>query len=361
MPRRILFLVPYPIGESPSQRYRFEQYFKLLHENKIQYSVQSFLNARNWRLTFQHGFLFSKIVAVSLGFVKRVIALSRASFYDFVFIHREVTPLGSPVFEWILGNLLRKKIIYDFDDAIWLSDGTQEAPILTFLKCRSKVRSICSWSYKVSCGNEFLRSYASHYCPGAVYNPTTIDTVHWHNPDLHRNRARTLDKVTIGWTGSHSTLKYLKLVEPVLQEIERTFPAVSTVIIADKKPDLKLDRMIFIPWNIETEISDLMQLDIGIMPLPDDDWAKGKCGFKALQYMALNIPAVTSPVGVNLRIINNGVDGYLCSTEDDWKKTLTSLILDSSLRNKIGRNGRNKVIESYSVLSNSSNFLSLFE
>ncbi len=97
------------------------------------------------------------------------------------------------------------------------------------------------------------------------------------------------------------------------------------------------------------------------MPLPDDEWAKGKCGFKALQYMALELPAVASPVGVNSKIINHGVNGFLCKTAKEWEETLKILIEDSSLRKKMGVNGRNTVVENYSVLSNSANFLSLFE
>jgi glycosyltransferase involved in cell wall biosynthesis len=361
MSKRILFIVPYPLKESPSQRYRFEQYLNLLEQNGYRYKVQGFLTSKNWRVTFETGQLLNKVLAVLFGVLRRVGSILAAPFYSYIFIHREALPMGPPVVEWIMAKLFRKKIIYDFDDAIWATDQVDEPAILRFLKWRKKVASICGWSYKVSCGNDYLCSFASKYSPTTVYNPTTIDTQSWHNPDLYSKIVRTPGRVVIGWTGSHSTLKYLKIVESVLHEIETQFPNISFVIIANKRIDLKLKNLIYVPWNIETEIADLMQFDIGIMPLPDDEWSKGKCGFKALQYMALKIPAVTSDVGVNSKIIHHNVDGLLCKADDDWKVALTSLIENPEMRKRIGERGRQKVVNNYSVVSNSLNFLSLFE
>jgi glycosyltransferase involved in cell wall biosynthesis len=361
MSKRILFIVPYPLKESPSQRYRFEQYLDLLERNGYHCKVHGFLTSKNWRITFEEGHQFNKLLAVLSGMLRRVDSILRAPFYSHIFIHREALPIGPPVVEWLIARVFRKKIIYDFDDAIWATDRIDEPAILRLLKWRNKVALICGWSYKVSCGNDYLCSFASKYSPKTVYNPTTIDTRLWHNPDLYSKADRMSDRIVIGWTGSHSTLKYLKIVERVLQEIETLFPNVSFVVIANKTTDLKVKNLTYVPWSIETEIADLMQFDIGIMPLPDDDWSKGKCGFKALQYMALKIPAVTSDVGANSKIIQHDIDGLLCKTEDDWKLALTSLIENSDRRKQMGERGREKVVNNYSVVSNSSNFLSLFE
>ena len=131
------------------------------------------------------------------------------------------------------------------------------------------------------------------------------------------------DRTRIGWTGSHSTLKYLDEIQPVLHKILQEYPTVEFIVIADRPPSLDVGSSVkFVPWNSETEIKDLLQFDIGIMPLPDDEWAKGKCGFKALQYMALELPAVASPVGVNSKIINHGVNGFLCNTPEEWEEAL---------------------------------------
>jgi glycosyltransferase involved in cell wall biosynthesis len=361
MHKSVLFIIPYPLNESPSQRYRFEQYFHLLEKRGIKYTVQSFLSTRDWRVTFEEGFVLEKAMAVLVGILRRCLSLLRAPFYNFIFIHREALPIGPPIVEWIITKLLRKKVIYDFDDAIWLSDRIDESKILRILKWRAKVKSICRWSYKVSCGNEYLCSFASQFNQRVVYDPTTIDTKSWHNPDLYSRIDPGTTQIVIGWTGSHSTLKYLKEIESVLQEIEREFPNVNFAIIADKRTDLRLNNVSFLDWSVETEIKDLMRFDIGIMPLPNDEWSKGKCGFKALQYMALRIPTVASDVGVNSKIISHTVDGFVCRTADEWKRALSSLIKDPELRKRMGNLGREKVISNYSVVSNSSNFLSLFE
>ncbi len=361
MAKRILFLVPYPLKESPSQRFRFEQYFELLLNNGFQFEVHSFLKSHNWKIFFKSGQTLAKILALGAGFFNRVLSLFHSLSYDFVFIHRELTPLGPPVFEWMLAKILRRKIIYDFDDAIWLTDRNEEPRLLKLLKYRSKVKSICRWSYKVSCGNEYLGDFAGLYNKRVVFNPTTIETQARHNPDLKTKISLIKNRITIGWTGSHSTLKYLDEIEPVLQKLENKFPMVQVLVIADRKPLLKLNSLLFIPWREKSEIDDLLKIDIGIMPLPDDEWTKGKCGFKALQYMALRIPTVASPVGVNSKIIDHGVNGFLCNTPEEWENALTELIENNTLRSQMGEEGRKKVINHYSVTSNSDNFLSLFE
>jgi hypothetical protein len=160
---------------------------------------------------------------------------------------------------------------------------------MKLLKWRSKVESICQWSHKVSCGNEYLCAFAKKFSAYVILNPTTIDTQHRHNRTLYEQIPADGDKVVIGWTGSHSTLKYLKDIEPVLQKIEIKFPVVRFMVIADQKPSLTLESLTYIRWIEKTEIEDLLKFDIGIMPLPGHEWAKGKCGFKALQYMALGI------------------------------------------------------------------------
>jgi glycosyltransferase involved in cell wall biosynthesis len=361
MTHKVLFIVPYPITESPSQRFRFEQYFDLLSTHGVQFQTQSFLSSANWRLFYGPGKTLKKAAVLSYGLLRRASLLLKVHQFDFVFIHREAAPLGPPMFEWILSKVFKKKIIYDFDDAIWLTDRINEPRVLRLLKWRKKVGSICRWSYKVSCGNDFLASYARRYNANVVTNPTTIDTNDLHNPSLYSKTETKNHGPVIGWTGSHSTLKYLNDSIDVLRHIEQRFPDVKFVVIADRKPNLHIERLHFVSWNTETEITDLMQFDIGIMPLPDDTWAKGKCGFKALQYLALKIPTVASAVGVNTKIIDHGQNGYLCTTIEEWILALTTLIENKELRKEMGERGREKIINSYSVASNSDLFLKLFE
>lgn len=278
--------------------------------------------------------------------------------FTLVFIHREATPLGPPWMEWMIAKVFRKKIIYDFDDAIWLTDKDKESAWARFFRWRSKVASLCKWSWKVSCGNEYLAQFSRQFNNSVVINPTTIDAKNIHVPT---GKTYGNEHVTIGWTGSHSTLKYLETIVPVMQALEGKYQQVQFLVIADRDPALPLQRYQFVKWRKESEISDLAAMDIGIMPMRDDAWTRGKCGFKALQYMALQIPAVISPVGVNKEILKSGVEGFLCESPDEWFRALEDLTLNPERRKQMGSKGRQKVIGSYSVASNSANFLSLFQ
>lgn len=320
-----------------------------------------FVNEAGWRILYTQGNLARKSLFILAGYLQRIgllfTAVPRA---DFVFIHREASPVGPPFLEYLIARVLRKKIIYDFDDAIWLPNTSEENALAAGVKWHDKVANICRWSFAVSAGNDYLASFARAYNSRVFINPTTVDTENVHKP--HNRKDPSDSVVHIGWTGSHSTLKYLHLIESVMTQLEVEFPdKVRFVVIADRAPSLALKDMLFVQWKKESEIADLAVLDIGIMPLTDDPWAKGKCGLKALQYMAMGIPTVASPVGVNTEIIEHGSTGYLCDKPASWLAHLRKLILDADLRRQFGDAGRRKVIENYSTASNRSAFLSLFE
>ena len=356
---RILFLIPYPLGQAPSQRFRFEQYIELLKERGHCMVFAPFIDDNTWYLLYQNGMFAQKALGIFNGFWRRFLLLFGLRRFDFVFIHREAAPIGPPVFEWIIAKVLRKKIIYDFDDAIWLPNTSDENRWVAKLKWHSKVSAICRWSHKVSCGNDYLCNYARQFNQHVVLNPTTIDTEGVHNPDLYQV-ADNKEKLVIGWTGSHSTLVYLDQIVPVIQALEKRYDFVF-MVIADKAPTINCNSLRFVPWDKDREIEDLMRIDIGVMPLSDDAWAKGKCGFKALQYMAMGVPALVSPVGVNMEIVDHEVNGYLCHSEQDWYNKIEQLITDVALRKSFRKKAREKVVLNYAVLSNSDNFLALFE
>ncbi|MBY0432668.1 MAG: glycosyltransferase family 4 protein [Cyclobacteriaceae bacterium] len=356
--KQILFICPYPHGLSPSQRFRFEQYFQLLKDNNYRIDVQSFWSTKAWNILYRNGYFFSKFLALSSGFIRRFFLLFSVPRYDFIFIHREVAPIGPPVFEWIIAKVFRKKIIFDFDDAIWIANTSRQNNIVEKLKFHQKVGLVCTWSSVVSCGNEFLQQFALQYNSKSRVNPTTIDTQNFHIP---YSKFHNPHVITIGWTGSHSTLQYLKLIEGPLKKILAThINRVCFLVIADQQPMLDFPFQ-FIRWKKETEIEDLQKIDIGIMPLTDDIWAQGKCGFKALQYMSLEIPVIASPVGVNKSIVDHLVTGILCSEPEEWVNQIEFIIQHPELRIAIGKAGRIKVDKFYSLASNSSNFLTLFE
>ncbi len=279
--------------------------------------------------------------------------------YDVIFVHREAAPLGPAYYEWVIAKLFRKKLIYDFDDAIWLANTSDNNKIAAGLKWHTKVEDICKWATIITCGNEYLREYAAKFNTNAIYLPTTIDMVNVHNviKDFSTLSNR---KLIIGWTGSHSTMHYLDMLLPVFKELEEKHKF-ELRVISNKEPDFNLKSLKFVPWNKKTEIKDLAQIDIGIMPLTDDPWAKGKCGFKALQYMSLGIPSIVSPVGVNTRIVEHNSTGYVCETNQEWKKTLENLLIEPTPLLEMGKKARTFIQENYSVQSQKQKFLNLFD
>jgi hypothetical protein len=176
MKTKVLFLLPYPLCKAPSQRFRVEAFFPILEEHKIEYRTHEFLDKQAWKLLYQQGSTVQKGWAVMKGFLKRAfMVLFVAPKYDYIFIHREASPLGPPIFEWILAKLLRKRIIFDFDDAIWIPAVTESNKVARYVKCFWKIKHICRWSYKVSAGNAFLAKWAGQYNEQVVINPTSVD------------------------------------------------------------------------------------------------------------------------------------------------------------------------------------------
>ncbi|MBS1573225.1 MAG: glycosyltransferase family 4 protein [Bacteroidetes bacterium] len=352
---KILFLAPYPVNESPSQRYRFEHYLALLTKEGITYSYQPFLSISAWKFFFLPGRHFQKALAVLGGFIRRWLLMFTVGKYDFVFVHREAAPLGPPIFEWIIAKIFCKKMIFDFDDAIWVPVASENNRIAKFFKWPSKIATICKISYKVSAGNEYLAAFASKYCKNVEIVPTVVNTELVHN----KLQNQQTDNPNIGWTGTFSTLKYLDLVIPALQNLQLKYNF-TFIVIANKNPELRLRNYQFIEWRKETEAADLLKMHIGLMPLLDDEISKGKCGFKAIQYMSLGIPALVSPVGVNANIVDDGVNGFVCESIDDWENKLEELLKSASLRAQMGNAARMKIEKNYSVSSSWLLFRNLF-
>jgi glycosyltransferase involved in cell wall biosynthesis len=224
-----------------------------------------------------------------------------------------------------------------------------------FVKCVWKIKWLCKWSYKVSAGNQFLANYAKKYNRSVSIIPTVVDTKHRYASLVDQRNIRP----SIGWTGSHSTMKYLDPIIPVLQKLEEKWDF-DFYVISNKEPEYQLRSLKFIKWNEQKEIDDLCKINIGIMPLESDQWSEGKCGFKIIQYLALGIPAIASPVGVNNKIIEER-NGFLCNNNEEWYSALSVLLADHDLREEMGSAGRKKIISRYSIQATEALFLDLFK
>lgn len=353
--KSIIFVVPYPHGEAPSQRFRFEQYIPLLEQNGYQIHFAPFLDKKTWSKLYKEGSFFKKITGIIRSFVRRLITILTIYKYDFVFIHREASHIGPPIFEFIIAKIFRKKYIYDFDDAIWLANYSESNAKVHRLKAYWKVKYCIKWAGQITVGNTYLSDYAKKINDNVTIIPTTIDTLHYHNINTDYDQ-----QIVIGWTGTHSTMRFLDFLVPIIKKLEVRYDFEFRVI-SNKEPDYDLRSLNFMQWKRETEISDLNQISIGVMPLEHDIWSEGKCGFKCLQYMSLGIPAVVSPVGVNNVIVNHNVNGLLVESEQQWEDALEKLIQDKSERVRIGAAGKDTVTREYSVLAYSQEYLNLFK
>ncbi len=353
---KVLFLIPAPLNVSPGQRFRFEHYLPILASHKIRYTIQSFWSLRVWKILFNNGHFLLKSVGLLSGFARRWFIILKIFRYDYIFVYREVAPIGPPVFEWIIFKICKKKIIYDFDDAIWVRVSSSANPQAGLIKCSWKVKYICNYSKIVSVGNGFLANYAKVYAKDVRIIPTVVDTERVHLGLKNQSEI----PLTIGWTGTFTNLYNLEIVNGVIIKLKQKY-FINYLIISNKDPQLKNVEYSFKSWNLQTEISDLLQMNVGLMPLYNSEVEMGKCGFKAIQYMSLGIPVVASPVGLNCQLIENNQTGFLANSEEEWFACLEKLILNKELRIKIGRASQKFIIENYSVLATSDLFLNLFK
>lgn len=339
----LLVVAPYPLRTVPGQRFRFEQYLDVWRDAGIRPTVRSLLDAQDVARLHAPGGYAKKALMLTGGAVHRISDLAASRRYDAAFVFREAFPVGPPLLERAMARL-GVRYILDFDDAIWLTSTTEANRRFGVLKFAQKLDLIAARAALVTVGNEYLAAWARRHQSNVRVLPTTIDTSLYRpiEPSTVPDRP-----VTIGWSGSSTTVQHLRMIEDVLREVQRQ-RAVRIRVIGDATYRLSGATVEALPWRESTEVDDLAPIDIGIMPLPDDEWARGKCGLKALQYMALGIPTVMSPVGVN-REIAAGDSALLASTHHEWREVLLRLIDDVALRRRIGALGRERVVERYSV------------
>ncbi len=355
MKKRILYIVPHRLNRAPSQRFRFEQYLGVLNENEFETVVSFLMNEKEDKVFYSPGNYILKGAILFKMIFKRLLDVFHAGDFDIILIHREAFFMGPAIFESLFKST-RAKIIFDFDDSIWLSNVSEANKKFSVLKSPQKTAKIIRMSDLVIAGNAYLEKYALQYNSKVMVIPTTINT------DEYQPVAKnTSNPICIGWSGSITTIKHFQYALPFLKTIKLIFgDKVSIKVIGDAsytEPDIEIQSL---AWNKATEIEELQKFDIGIMPLPDDEWAMGKCGLKGLQYMALGIPTLMSPVGVNAEIIQNGINGFLPKSNEEWVSTLTKLIESETLRKKIGAAARETVVNNYSVNAWKEKYLQLF-
>ena len=329
---KVLFLTQ--TGElGPSSRYRVYQLLPWLQKLGITSDVSAAIDDPLYRsLYLDSAARGSRLAAYQAAWRRRRADMHRVGEFDAVFVQKGVFPGLYSGFERRLAA--RKPLIFDFDDAIWLPRVGGSRP-LRWLHRETAVQEILRCAAAVVAGNEFLAEYAARFNRHVTVVPSSISVEAY---------PKAAPSVVIGWIGSRTTLPYLKPLKTAFETLG-TRPR----IIASGDPAQLGFEVEFRPWRLETELEELSQIGVGIAPLPDTPWERGKCGVKILQYMACGIPVVASPVGVNQKIVAHGVNGFLATHPDEWTAALRRLIDDPELRQRLGVAGRETVKQHFHV------------
>lgn len=350
---RVLFIVPHPI-EGPSSRFRVYQYLPYLRTQGIDAVVRPFMSSAFAQLAFSPGRLLTKVCWFLWATLRRCVDLAGGRRWDIVYLHRDAFPFGPPIFERLFRRL-GCRLIFDFDDAIFLHSRIY-ANFWDRLKDLDKPAAVIRLAHHVVVGNDYLRTYALRYSPNVTTLPTVVDT-HQYTPCTTIAAESTL---TVGWIGTPSSSRYIEWLTPVLQQVALRADIRLHCIGITPFPITGVPAR-FTPWSLAGEVENLKRFDIGVMPLFDDDEARGKCGLKLLQYMAMAIPSIASPMGVNTEILRDNENGLLANHETEWVEALTRLAADPGLRARLGAAGRTTVEECYSLRVMAPRLVSILE
>ena len=279
--------------------------------------------------------------AIANGYLKRVAQILTLKGFSAIWLHTELFPYLPGPFEQLI-KLCGIPIIYDFDDAIFHQYDAHPSLLVRKI-LGGKLKTTLKGARLTLAGNEYLAEYARRFCREVEVIPTVVDTSLYQVDRSHQPKH-----LTIGWIGSPSTWQLCKIYLPTLRQICEQMGACFKVIGAGPQAD-EIEFVTNRRWREADEIGEIQSMTVGVMPLDDSPFALGKCGYKLIQYMACGIPVVASPVGVNAKIVDHGVNGFLASTDEDWHKYLTILLKDKNLARRMGAAGRRKIEAEYSL------------
>ncbi len=324
-----------------STRQRFDQYDRFLTERDCETETWPLLDDAYLARLYSAG--RRSAAHVALRYLKRTVQLVRPPEIDLLWVHCEVYPFVPGFFERVI-NIPGKPFVFDFDDAIFHNYDRHPNPLIRRLLGKKLVPLIKAAS-AVFCGNAYLQDYAAQYSRNTHIVPTVLDT-EMYRPVANRPPN---EQLSIGWIGTPATwTAYMEPMMPLLTRAAAQNGARITSVGAGRAatPHPLHD---VLPWSEAAEIGQLQNMDIGVMPLDDSPWSRGKCGYKLIQFMACGLPVIASPVGVNATIVEHGVNGFLATTDAEWREALTRLLTDPALRQRMGAAGRKRIEEDYSL------------
>jgi glycosyltransferase involved in cell wall biosynthesis len=340
---RVLTLTTYP-EYAAGTRFRLLQFVPLLAAHGIELDVRPLLTNSAFSTMYDRRYALRTAGGILAGFLGRARDAIRLGSYDAVLVQREAAIIGPPVMEWLAKR--RLPMVLDLDDATYLERPSDVyGSFVMMLKWPGKTDRLIRWSDHVVCGSPAIADHASRLGAPATVIPTLVDV------DRFRPRAsRVSGDVVIGWIGTHSTFAYLRTLLPVFRRLAKDhrfrLRIVGSSAAEFPVDDIDVD---LLPWRMDREVEDLQSFDIAVYPIVEDDWAKGKAGFKAIQYLSCGIPYVASPVGVVAGMGVPGVTHLEASSEGEWLAALAHLLSDAGARNEMGRQGREYALAHYST------------
>jgi glycosyltransferase involved in cell wall biosynthesis len=351
----MLVLSPIP-EEGAGCRFRIAQFIPYLEAHGFEVTLRSLFTPDFFRLVYRRGHYLRKALTFTALSLKRLDSLRDIAKFDIVFIYREVFPIGPALVERLLTSGDRPPVVFDFDDAIFLPSVSEANRLIGALKLPQKVATIIRRSRHVIAGNEYLAAFARRLNRAVTMIPTCVDTERFAPASAPQHRALPV----VGWIGSPTTALYIRRLAPTLQRVRADHPF--SLRISGAGEPVRIDGLDVenVEWSLDREIELFNGCDVGVYPLDDDEWAKGKCGFKAIQFMACGVPIVAAAVGVNRDIIQDGVNGFLASTEDEWIRKIGSLLSDPDLRARFAAAGRRTIEERYSLTVNAPKLVATF-
>ncbi len=345
---KVLALASYPV-EAAATRYRLQQFVAPLAARGVVLEIHPFLNSHQFEIFYQRNALPATAVGLVKSAVMRVADLVVARNADVILIQRESMLFGPPLVERLIARGLKRPMVLDLDDATYVAYDSPTYGALGKLKWFSKTDDLIRWAKLVTCGNRSIAEYVERKGAQARIIPTVVDTDVFC-PIERGNR----DSVVLGWIGTHSTFPYLESIFPVLSRLAEDHKFSLKIVGAGRVevsvPNVHVDAL---PWRLDREVSDFQSIDIGLYPIDaslySGNWAQGKSGFKAVQYMAVGVPYVATPVGGSAEIGEVGKTHLFASTNDEWYRNLKLLIADRALRKEMGSAGRQHAIKNYAL------------
>ncbi|MGQ0761894.1 MAG: glycosyltransferase family 4 protein [Acidobacteriota bacterium] len=346
---KVLALASYPV-EAAATRFRLQQYVAPLAKRGIAMTIHPFLDADAFAQFYRRDSLPPIVLAAMKSSVARVFDLVRAQRADVIFVQRDAMLFGPPWFEWLAARMMKRPMVLDLDDATYVAyKSPTYGGLGKALKWFSKTDDLIRWAEVVVCGNSSIADYVRGKGARTEIVPTVVDT------DIFKPVAdkHTSDEPILGWIGTHSTFPYLQSIFPVLSSLAQRHKFRLKIVGAGQDvvevPGVTVESL---PWRLDREVGDFQSVDIGLYPIDEsiyEGWASGKSGFKSIQYMAVGVPYVATPVGGSAEIGRAGVTHLTATTHEEWHHALADLITNPEQRRMMGAAGREHVTRHYAL------------